>query len=145
MNTKWTSWGNRNQIQNIQPGVYYLAHTEQNISGNDFSMIKEIIYIGVTISKGGTKGRLGQFRDTMERNYNNHGGAQRVRFKHKNSTLFFNNLYVSVLPFPLLSNNGDDLRIKGECLKHEYVSFAEYVDLYGVLPEFNDQKRSLKK
>jgi hypothetical protein len=34
---------------------------------------------------------------------------------------------------------------KGECVIHEYYSFAKYLEKHGELPEFNDQKRSMKK
>ncbi len=148
MNTNWIKWNQRSQIPNkSQPGIYFLAYTKEDISGKRFSLIKEIIYIGMTISKSGVIGRLDQFKVTMEGKYNTHGGAQRVRFKYKNFNEFFNDLFVSVYSFPVSKtrDTADDWRIKGECVKHEYVSFAEYLDLFGFLPEFNDQSKSKKK
>ncbi|MCK5542828.1 MAG: hypothetical protein KAI40_09050 [Desulfobacterales bacterium] len=76
-----------------------------------------------------------------------HGGAERVRFKHQNAMEFFQNVCVSIKSFPLSENQNPsfDWRQKGECVKHEYVSFANYIDRYGELPEFNDQDKSRKK
>ena len=83
----------------------------------------------------------------MEGKYNTHGGAQRVRFKYKDFNEFFDDLFVSVYSFPVSKtrDTADDWRNKGSCVKHEYVSFAEYLDLYGFLPEFNDHAKSKKK
>ncbi len=75
-----------------------------------------------------------------------HGGAERVRFKHKNPEEFFNHAYIYVKAFPLKEDNDVyNWKQKGECVKHEYVSFANYLEKHGVLPEFNDQKKSRKK
>jgi len=147
-NTIWYNWNNRNKIpKKNQPGVYFLAITNKDISSNEFSLIPEIIYIGMTISQSGIKGRLDQFERTMKRKNETHGGAQRVRFKHQDYELFFKNLYVSVCSFPLSlrRDTPEDWKMKGECAKHEYVSFATYLEKYGQLPEFNDHLRSKKK
>ncbi len=148
MNSNWKKWNQKNSTQNLnQPGIYYLAYSENDISDTPFDMIKEIIYIGMTISKNGVKGRLGQFVSAMKGKKGIHGGGDRVKFKHNDEKSFFDKLYVSVCSFQL-SNSGEtsnDWRIKAECVKHEYVSFADYIDKQGQLPEFNDQKRSKKK
>ena len=66
-NTKWFSWKNRDHISNKnQPAIYYIAHSNENIEGKDFSYIEEIVYIGMTISKNGLKGRLDQFEKAMK-------------------------------------------------------------------------------
>jgi hypothetical protein len=147
--SKWHTWENRNKIPEVkEPGIYYVAYTENNIAGNSFSFIPEIIYIGMTISKKGVHGRLAQFRHAIVNKGDGvHGGAERVRFRHKDSELFLANVYIAICSFPLTpsKDTADDWRQKGECVKHEYVSFAEYLDLYGELPEFNDQERSKKK
>jgi hypothetical protein len=148
INTKWVPWGKRNTISNKnQPAIYYIAHVNQNIEDEDFSYIKDIVYIGMTISKSGLKGRLEQFEKAMYGSDGVHGGAERVRFKHKDANSFFENAYVSACIFELSDNRNtsNDWRIKGDCVGHEYKSFAEYLDQHDKLPEFNDQKISKKK
>ena len=45
INTKWIPWNQRNNIsKNDQPAIYYIAYSELNIEGNDFSYIEEIVY-----------------------------------------------------------------------------------------------------
>jgi hypothetical protein len=147
-NTKWVSWGKRNTIpKRNQPAIYYIAYVDQNIEGQDFTYREEIIYIGMTISKSGLKGRLDQFEKAMFGSEGVHGGAERVRFKHNNAESFFENTYVSACIFELSDNrnSADDWRIKGDCVGHEYKSFAEFLDQHHNLPEFNDMKRSKKK
>lgn len=144
---KWFKWANRSQIDNFQePGIYYIALSDTDIAGQDFKYIKEIIYIGMTISKQGVQGRLNQFKRAMNKNDGVHGGAERVRFKHKDIEEFFKNVFIAVKSFPLSHTNEiADWRQKGECVKHEYVSFADYMERFGKLPEFNDMERSKKK
>jgi len=147
-NTPWYSWKNRNDLPNKrQPAVYFLALSEPDISGTEFNMIKEIIYIGMSVSQKGVTGRLNQFERAMKGADGTHGGAERVRFKHIPNDHFFDRLYVSICSFPISAsrNTSDDLRSMGECVKHEYVNIADYLDRHGILPEFNDPKRSKKK
>jgi len=147
-NTKWVSWKNRNSIPHRnQPAIYFIAYVDQNIEGQDFTYREEIIYIGMTISKSGLKGRLDQFEKAMYGSEKVHGGAERVRFKYSNAKSFFDNAFVSACIFELSKNGNtaDDWRIKGDCVGHEYKSFADYIDQHKKLPEFNDQKRSKKK
>ena len=114
-------------------------------------MKKEIIYIGMTISQNGIKGRLYQFERAIRGIKNVHGGGDRVRYwmdKEKIlETTFFNNLYLSVELFPIssLTYEPDILRQKGECVKHEYISFAEFYEKHSRLPQFNDRNKSPKK
>ncbi|WP_069132981.1 class-II aminoacyl-tRNA synthetase family protein [Rhodohalobacter halophilus] len=144
---KWTKWKSRRTIPQIkQPGVYYIALSDQDISGQPFRFIEEIIYVGVSISKKGVLGRLYQFKKAMEGINGVHGGAERVRFKHTEVRDFFSRVYICVNSFPLTENDHVfNWKQKGECLKEEYVSIAMYLDHFGRLPEFNDQKRSKKK
>ncbi len=144
---KWIHWKNRNQILDIrQPGIYFIAYSLNDMSNHDFKFQKEIVYIGMSISKKGVLGRLYQFKRAMEGKNGIHGGAERVRFKHKNYLHFFENCYLYVDTF-VLSEKDEvfNWKQKGECVKQEYVSFANYFEKHGELPEFNDQKRSKKK
>ena len=111
-------------------------------------MIKQIIYIGVTISKNGLNGRLSQFELAMRSPKRNiHGGAERVKYKHRDLNVFFKHAYVSAKIFDISSvkSEAERLRIKGKCLGKEYESIAEYLDINKVLPEFNDPESPKSK
>ena len=138
------------------PGIYVLAISQKDISGDSFEWIEEIKYIGMTNSKNGLKGRLQQFENTM-RGMTGHGGARRFRndysdYKNINNTLF-KKLYVSVAPFGDVVVKDDNppevLRTMGDVAKAEYECFALYREKigprpYGPLPKYNDKKNSEK-
>jgi hypothetical protein len=144
----WKHWQDRNQLDNLKyPGIYILLYGKNNISGRNFYWAKNIIYVGMTNSKGGLKGRLQQFENTIAGKTRRHGGAERVIYKHKQYSKFISDLYVSVRPFicDTTSNGVKDLFIMGKVAEFEYICFAEYVKRFKHLPEFNDKKESPKK
>ena len=101
-NTNWIPWNKRNTIsKKNQPAIYYIAFSEVSIEGDDFSYIAEIVYIGMTISNNGLKGRLDQFEKAMGGLPGVHGGAERVRFKHQDVAEFFKKTYISACIFEL--------------------------------------------
>jgi len=78
--SQWSRCQDRNTLPDLQyPGVYAIALSNDDISGKPFSWRPEIIYFGMTNSKGGLKSRLRQFENTII-GKNGHGGAHRVRF-----------------------------------------------------------------
>lgn len=103
------------------------------------------MYVGMTNAASGLKGRLKQFDNTISGN-TGHGGADRVRFKHRDYGKLVQNLYVATAPFKCnpTSNEPSDLRTMGEIAKFEYMCFAEFVQRFAELPEFNNQKDSPK-
>jgi hypothetical protein len=142
----WRSWRGRHELDALEfPGVYVLARTARNLSGRRFKWRKEIIYVGMTNAASGLKGRLGQFDNTIN-GKTGHGGAERVRHKFPNYKRLVNRLYVAVAPFKCdaVSNLPKDLRQMGEVVKFEYSCLAQCVEKFGVLPEFNDKKKSPK-
>jgi hypothetical protein len=142
----WTKWNDRNSLNGIKyPGIYCIAISEIDLSEQDFEIISKITYVGMTNSKAGLKGRLKQFDNTII-GKTGHGGADRFRFKYENYKDLVDKLYVSVSSFEcdVKSNAPKDLRIMGEVAKFEYDCFAEYVEKFGELPEFNNKSKSLK-
>ena len=142
----WRSWPRRDEASDVEyPGVYALACSARNIAGRPFSWRKEIIYVGMTNAVSGLKGRLKQFDNTIT-GKTGHGGADRVRFKHRNYGKLVQNLYVAVAPFKCdaTSNEPGDLREMGEVAKFEYLCFAHFVERFGELPEFNNKNDSPK-
>jgi hypothetical protein len=144
----WQSWGKREALTGLTfPGVYLLAISPITIAGVAFSWRPEVIYVGMTNARGGLKSRLKQFDDTIRFAASNHGGGERVRFKHRDYAQLCPQLYVSVRSWEcdVTSNKPADLRIMGEVEKQEYECQALFVEAFGALPEFNDKKRSPKK
>jgi hypothetical protein len=145
--SKWVSWDKRNQLADIEfPGVYAIAISKKNINDKRYSLIKEIVYFGMTNSEGGLKSRLQKFDNTIK-GKEGHGGAERFRFKYRDYKKLCKLLYVAIRPFhcDVKSNESRDLLKMGEVAKYEYVCFADYVKKYKTLPDFNDKKRSRKK
>ncbi len=144
--TKWTSWENRNNLIDIRfPGIYCIAISDIDLSGQNFKWISEINYVGMSNAQNGLKGRLKQFDNTIN-GKTGHGGADRFRYKYEKYQDLIGKLFVSVCPFncDVKSNSPKDLRIMGEVAKFEYECFANYVDKFGQLPEFNNKKESPK-
>ena len=142
----WTKWENRNSIKGIKfPGVYMIAISKLNISGQQFELIPEICYIGMTNSKAGLRGRLKQFDNTIKGN-RGHGGADRFRNKYANYQDLVEMLYVSVAVFEcdVNTNAPEDLKIMGEVAYFEYYFLANFVEKFRKLPEFNDKQNSPK-
>ena len=145
--SKWVRWSERNKLDGIGfPGVYAIALSDRNISNKALSWGQEIIYIGMTNSRGGLKSRLQQFDNTIK-GKEGHGGAVRVRHKYPEYEKLEHQLYVSVCPTEckVTSNDLADLRLMGEVAKQEYECFAIFAETFGQLPEFNDKERSPKR
>lgn len=143
----WLPWQERRKIPDKHcPGVYVLAFSERSLAEKPFTWRKEIVYIGMTNSVSGLNGRLGHFDDTISGKKLRHGGADRVRFKHRKYESLFPRLFVSVASFDcdVGSKLPDDLRMMGKVVEFEYLCFAQYAEKFGRLPEFNDMKASPK-
>jgi hypothetical protein len=144
--SEWCPWQSREVLSDIKyPGVYVIAYTPGNLSGEPFSWRKEVIYVGMTNAASGLKGRLKQFDNTIA-GKTGHGGADRVRYKYRNYGNLVRRLYVVVAPFKCdaTSNQPKDLKTMGEVAKFEYLCLAHFVEKFRELPEFNNKKKSLK-
>lgn len=144
--TKWVRWEDRTSLPGIQfPGVYALAKTLKPMDGTRFTYVKEIVYFGMTNSKGGLKSRLKQFDNVMN-GRRGHGGADRFLYKFPNVRRLRNQLYVaiSVTECDVSSNSPKDLLLMGDVAKQEYECWAKYVRRHGRLPKFNDKLNSPK-
>jgi len=146
----WIKWQDRERSAKVKlPGVYVCAITEDDISGTEFSWRRDIVYVGMTNSIAGLKGRLKQFDSTIAGRHVSHGGADRMKFKHPNYEDLCSKLFVSILPFEcdVRSNAPKDLRVMGAVVKREYECLAEYAERFcNRLPEFNykDNKKAPK-
>jgi hypothetical protein len=142
--SKWVHFDERKKLEQLEyPGIYAIAYSKKDISGEDFSYREEIVYIGMTNSQKGLRGRLSQFNTTIKGNIekepsHNPAGRARIALDREDKD-WKRKLYVSVMSMPcnVTSNSPDDLTCMGDVAKQEYVCFAEYVKLYKKLPRFN--------
>jgi hypothetical protein len=147
--TNWQHWPARNQLGDAlrYPGVYVIRMCLEALPiGTAFEYTEDIIYVGMTNSVAGLKGRLGQFDETMRTSRVTHGGADRVRLQYQNYSEFTSFAYVSVchVACNVTSNEPDDLRLMGKVAELEYLALASYAEKFGRLPKFNDKKWTKK-
>ena len=128
--------------------------SEDDLEGQEFEWHEKIVYIGMTCSAAGLKGRLAQFNNTLrDKSGGGHGGADRFRYdfqeKEKVEELE-NSLYVAVYPFPFKDQKPRDsvsvenLLVQGRVANAEYVALAVYVHRFTRLPKYNNMKASPK-
>ena len=145
--SKWVQWSERNKLNDISsPGIYFIAIDEKkDLISKAFQYDKKIIYIGMSNSMKGLKGRLKKFDSTIHGG-RGHSAAYRVKGRYENYDELTKKLVVAIASFDCERNiaNPNDLLVMGEVAKLEYVAFANYVKLHGNLPEFN-QKQSKAK
>ena len=143
----WHRWSDRNSYSGVDyPGIYVVAISSRNLSGNEFSYLKEIVYVGMTNAVSGLKGRLAQFDNTIAMRHCQHGGADRVLYKHQSYKKLVKSLYVSMRHWKCnpASLTPRDLRAMGKVAAAEYELFARCIENLENLPEFNRKKESKK-
>lgn len=144
--TSWYRWRDRNEIAGIKlPGVYVVAVFDSSLAGQPFSWIPEVMYVGMTNSAAGLKGRLKQFDITIA-GKRGHGGADRARYEYRDYPSLVDRLYVAAAVFDcdVNTNSPTDLRVMGAVASFEYECLAQYVERFGQLPKFNDKNASPK-
>jgi len=147
--TNWQPWLSRNKLGEIlrYPGIYVVRLCSETAPENlSFQWAEDVIYVGMTNSVAGLKGRLAQFDETMRTPRVTHGGADRVRLKHQDYNHFASSAYVAVchVVCDVTSNRPDDLKLMGKVAELEYLALAIYVEKFGRLPEFNNKKATKK-
>lgn len=75
---KWASLHDKGALKDKSfryPGVYLLAYPEQgSLKSGDRIRPKDVCYVGMSNSKSGLKGRLGQFKRAIEGKRGHSGG-----------------------------------------------------------------------
>ena len=76
----WYRWSERANYGGIKyPGVYMVAISPNDISGQPFSFLPEVVYVGMTNeSPWGLDGRLWELDSTISLRRCQHGGADRL-------------------------------------------------------------------
>jgi hypothetical protein len=151
--SNWVKWDSRDRkLSNLNhPGIYALSISKENIEDQSFELTKKICYFGMTNSIAGLKGRLGQFNNSLrDKPGGGHGGALRFRhnFKEKeNAEDLANMLFVSVWHFKCEDRKIDtteNLLVRGEVAKAEFVAFSKYFEKFLKLPKYNNKKENPK-
>lgn len=143
----WYRWSERGAYPGIKyPGVYAIAISPGDISGQTFTFRPEIVYVGMTNSQWGLNGRLWQFDNTIALRHNEHGGADRILYKHQHYATLSRDLYVAMwhVECDPSSDHPHDLRCMGRVVRAEYECWARCKEQCGVLPEFNRKRESPK-
>ena len=145
--SRWYNWSSRNEYPGITyPGIYVVAVSENDLSGQPFSLNDGVVYVGMSNSVAGLRGRLKQFDNTIAQKRCQHGGADRMLYKYQNYTSLIRKLYVSLwhIECAPAAESAEDLRAMGTVCNAEYELMAQCVDKYGQLAEFNRKKESPK-
>lgn len=148
----WAKWDNRvsKLEEHMQyPGIYVLCISEQNMEERPFEWMEEIVYVGMTNSAAGLKGRLSQFDSTLRSSREagpRHGGADRFRGAYSDGKVPVNQLYVAICRYEcnVRDVTPENLRIQGQVAMAEYLAFAEYFKRFKKMPKYNNKKDSKK-
>lgn len=144
----WYAWSERGRYPGSRfPGIYVVAISSESLAGMPFSIRPEIVYIGMTNNaQWGLDGRLWQFDQTIGLRRCEHGGADRVLFKHRDYAALCSNLYVALwhLECDPAREEPHDLRCMGEVARAEFECWARCKEELGHLPEFNRKRDSPK-
>ena len=143
----WYHWTARGEYPGIAyPGIYVVSISSKDISGQAFTFRDEIVYVGMTNAVSGLRGRLTQFDNTVARRHCQHGGADRVLYKHQDYAALAESLYVALRHFKCdpTENTPSDLPAMGRVACTEYECMACCIEKFGRLPEFNRKKDSPK-
>jgi len=99
----------------------------------------------MTNSVAGLRGRLQQFENTII-GKSGHGGADRFRYDFPDHRLLKPFIFVAAMPIEcdVTSNKPESLLAMGTVAMAEYECFAQYVELHGELPKYNNKKSTLK-
>jgi hypothetical protein len=141
----WYRWDERHNIPKRHlPGVYLISLTRKNLQGTspDFS---DVSYIGMTNSKKGLAGRLGQFWQGIRGIRGRHAGGDNVFESLQHYDTWSSRLRIFVAVMPVDCNTvfptPNDLIKMGWVAFLEYEAFAKYFrqNLSKRRPTYNEQ------
>jgi hypothetical protein len=141
---KWMKWVDRNNIELAScPGIYLVCVTRENIEGGK-AHVKDADYIGMTLDKGGLKGRWSGLNQSI-----------RVRKGHSGGNAIYDDFEVPYIKWPkgwklfvagmpiqginLDTPRAKDFRKMGEVVSLEYEAFAQYFEKHEELPCYNSR------
>ncbi|MCG3738005.1 hypothetical protein EXA16_16975 [Vibrio cincinnatiensis] len=142
--TKWYYWLDRANIENISfPGIYALAITSEDLTGKEVNLEK-VVYIGMSNSKSGIRGRLNQLNRSINGG-SGHSGGNTIRSqlgwydKWRDGL----DLYVAICPVicDVKKRTLSDLKLMGAVAYMEYEAFSLFKEKKPKIgkPKFNKQ------
>lgn len=138
--SKWHEWDGFRDINDIYSGIYAIAISNKTLHSNRVNY-NDIVYIGMSNSMLGIKGRLTQLNNAIHGKYGHSGGKSMFNdlgnYKKWNKKLF-----VSVMPIEcdVKRRNVDDLINMGVVTCLEYMAFAKFKKITGDdKPKYNTQ------
>lgn len=136
--SSWYKWENRSDydMKNF-PGIYFLAITTKNLEGTKPKWC-DVVYIGMTNSKGGLASRWQQFANSIN-GKEGHSGGKTIFADLGNYKKWRKNLYVSAMGINcnVATQKPDDYKKMGWIAFLEYDAFAEYAKTIGGHPKYN--------
>jgi hypothetical protein len=135
----WYQWKNRNSYPlRDYPGVYLISITHQpDLEGRE-PAFEDVVYIGMTNSRQGLKGRWQQF-DNAVCGKRGHSGGNTIFGYKGHYTTWQTYLYVAGMGVPCNVRNPteEDYLKMGWIAYFEYEAFARYYRAVGGHPPFN--------
>ena len=138
----WVPWEERNRIDSSKyPGIYLIAISTKDLSGLSPSY-KDVVYIGITNSKQGLKGRWQQFFNSI-RGKSGHSGGNTVYRHLGHYDNWPKKLFVSSMPIECNTETPDQT----DLIKMGWVAFLEYEafsEFYSEMPKNKKPKFNTK-
>jgi hypothetical protein len=135
----WYRWENRSHFpMKQQPGVYCLAITARNLEGQ-VPQWKDVVYIGMTNSKGGLVARWQQFANTIN-GKEGHSGGKKVVDDLGQYRMWKKKLFVCAMAVEcdVTSRTPDDLTKMGWVAFLEFEALAKFARaVLGKYPKYN--------
>lgn len=142
--TKWCYWPDRANLENISfPGIYALAITAEDLTGKEVDFEK-VVYIGMSNSQSGIRGRLNQLNSSINGGSGHSGGntikSQLSCYDKWQDGL---DLYVAICPviFDVKERTEANLKLMGAVTYMEYEAFSLFKAQNPKIgkPKFNKQ------
>jgi hypothetical protein len=134
----WYKWERRSEYyEKDRPGIYLIAITKKELEGT-MPIWNDVVYIGMTNSKGGLISRWQQFSNSIN-GRTGHSGGNTIFEALGHYTSWTNKLYVSAMGIDcnVISQEPDDYKKMGWITFLEYDAFAEYARAVGGHPKYN--------
>ena len=135
----WYQWKNRSAYPlRDYPGVYLISITvKPDLEGRD-PAFEDVVYIGMTNSRQGLKGRWQQFANAIG-GKRGHSGGNTIFAHHGHYTTWQTYLYVAAMGIRcnVHSPTAEDYLKMGWIAYLEYEAFAHYYSTVGGHPRFN--------
>lgn len=125
----WKHWAERKEIQNSEyPGIYLISISKKDLLGQ-YPEYKDVVYIGMTNSKQGLRGRWNQFHNSIS-GKRGHSGGNTVFKELGYYQEWKESLYVSAMPIicNTVSPDENDLLKMGWVAYLEYEAFSQYYE-----------------